>query len=81
MIDDARIGGGRALGGQGESEELGNPRCQKAVISPCFTGEPEETEEDERAKDSGPPGDLVRIYENRVLVHHDPGDLDDAGVA
>ena len=43
--------------------------------------EPEETEEDKRAKDGSPSSSLERIEDNGVLLQHDHGELEDTGVS
>ena len=53
-----RIGDGRGLGESSDSETLGDGGSQKAVVLLRLLSEPEETEEDERAKDGSPSSGL-----------------------
>ena len=76
--NDIRVGHGPALGEGCVSEALGNGASQKAVVLHGLVGETEETEEDERANDSSPSGDLQRIDETRVPFQQYPGGLEDA---
>ena len=78
---EIRGGDGHLLGEFRPSAQFGQGGCQKAVMLLCLVNEPEETEEDEGAKDGSPSGGLERINDGRLLVQQDPGVLEDTRVS
>ena len=66
VVDGTRTGGGRALGENGESEELGDRGSQKTIVPLRLVVESEESEEEVGAEDDTPSIHLARIAENWV---------------
>ena len=76
-----RPGGFGGLGENRGTETFGDGGCYQAIVPPCLTSEPEESEEDECAKDGSPPSGFKRASDNRVSVYHNPGELKDTRVS
>ena len=75
-----RIQDGRTLSERGVPETLGDGGSQKTVVLPRLLGESEETEKDERAKDSSPSSELEYGGVTRLQGQHGPGYLNDMRV-
>ena len=81
MNGDIRSGDGRGFGESGVPQTFGDGGSHETVVLPRLVGEPEETEEDDDAKDGGPSGGLEQVDKDWGLVHDDPGELEDTRVS